>query len=89
MIVILGCPHCQEQAMDSRPKGLIRCQETLGGRLIFLRLEVYATPSVPPFGRRFSRATKLTYRIPAIYRQQYKKPLVNSKKIDLTLVIDY
>ncbi len=26
MIVILSQPHCQEQAMDSRPKGLISGQ---------------------------------------------------------------
>ncbi len=27
-----------------------------------MRLEVYATPPVPPLGRRFSWATELTYR---------------------------
>ena len=51
-----------------------------------MRLEAYATSSVPPLGRRFSWATKLTYRIPATHPLQYKKSLVNSNKIDLTLV---
>jgi len=37
-----------------------------------------------PLGRRFSSATKLTYRIPANHPLQYKKPLVNNNKIDLT-----
>ena len=56
-----------------------------GGKgLIFLRLEVYAAPSVPHLGRRFSWATKLTYHIPATHPLRYKKPLANSKKIDLT-----